>query len=108
MKQYIVVSVVTARSNHTAGNRFFYVIGIIIFVLDIIYGLILDIGTLNAFYGLTGVIFGIVVSPIIVVAIPIYFLINGYWFPAIIIYGGGIISTLLINKNRTNTDSQTV
>ena len=64
-----------------------------------IYGLILDVGTLNAFYGLEGVICGIIGVPVIAVVIPIYFLLNGYWFPAIIIYGGGIISSILISKN---------
>lgn len=90
--------------NNTKGNKFLYVLGIIIFIIVGIYGLILDIGTLYAFYGLTGVIVGFFASPLIVVGIPIYFLFNGYWFPAIFIYGGGIISSILINKNKTEDD----
>ena len=56
-------------------------------VLIGIYGFILDVYTLNTHYGLDGVICGILGVPVVVAAIPIYFLINGYWFPAIIIYG---------------------
>ena len=81
------------------GNKFLYTVGVIMAVIIGIYGLVLDVGTLNAFYGLDGVICGIIGVPVIVIAIPIYFLLHGYWFPAIIIYGGGIISSILINKN---------
>lgn len=83
----------------SAVNKLFFVIGIILAISVGIYGLILDIGTLNALWGLTGVIIGLFASPVIVAAIPIYFLFNGYWFPAIFIYGGGIISGFLISKN---------
>lgn len=80
-------------------NKFLYVVGIISIVAISIYGLVLEIGTLNAFYGFDGILIGLFASPLIVVAIPIYYLINGFWAPAVIIYGGGLIFGLLISKN---------
>jgi predicted ABC-type sugar transport system permease subunit len=64
-----------------------------------IYGLIIDLGTLINYFGLGGAIIGFLASPLIVAVIPIYYLFKGYWFPALVIYGGGIIASILIHKN---------
>ena len=80
-----------------AGSKVLQTIAQILALLIGLYGLILDFVTLYAMFGFGGVVLGFFFSPLIVALIPIYFLLSGYWWPVIIIYGGGILSALLYN-----------
>lgn len=92
--------------HQTAGNKFFYTIGVIIAILIGLYGLYLDISTLMYFIGpLEGIIVGLIGSPLIVIGIPIFYLINGNWVPAVVIYGGGILSYVLTLKNKPDNEA---
>ncbi len=86
-------------------NSALKILGIIIIVLVGIYATILEVVTLNVYYGLTGVICGILIFPIAGALVPIYWLINGYWWPAIIIYGGGILASILYGAGGGSKDT---
>ena len=87
----------------SATGKSLRTIAIVILVLVGIYGLLLDLYVLYGLYGFAGLVGGFFFSPLIVALIPIYLILNGYWLPAIIIYGGGITCALLDNKGKQMT-----
>ena len=73
-------------------------LAIIGFVVFGIWGFILDIGIVNEATGFWGVVIGVVVAPVTLVAAPWYAGVAwGNWFPLIITYGGVISSFILFS-----------
>jgi hypothetical protein len=82
-----------------SGGGFRKFVGYTIIVLVSLYSLWVDITFLNVMYGFAGVVIGFVVFPLTITLIPIYLLFAyGAWFPALVMYGGGIIGALIIPK----------
>lgn len=62
-----------------------------------IWGLLIDLSILYEVIGFWGIVIGIFVLPVTLIAAPWYALLAwGTWFPLIITYGGGLISYILI------------
>jgi hypothetical protein len=82
-----------------SGDGFRKFVGYTIIVLVSLYSLWVDIAFLNAVYGVSGVVIGFVVFPLTITLIPIYLLFAfGVWFPALVVYGGGILGALILPK----------
>ena len=75
----------------------------LLFFLVGIYGLIVEVYILYGMFGLVGALGGLLLAPAVVALIHIYLFFQGYWFPAFVIYGGGIACAVLdgIGKSMT-------
>lgn len=69
----------------------FKVLGGIMFAIFGLWGFIIELAIVNHVAGFWGVVVGIMILPVTLVAAPWYALVAwGNWTPLIIVYGGGI------------------
>ena len=72
------------------------VIGGILYFGFGIWGLIIVLSIINHAAGFWGVVVGFFIFPVTLVAAPWYALVAcGSWFPLLVVYGGGIIASVL-------------
>jgi hypothetical protein len=75
----------------------FRVLGGIALLIFGLWGLIIELAIVNQAAGFWGVVIGIVILPVTFVAAPWYALVAwGNWFPLEIVYGGGILTAVLL------------
>lgn len=74
----------------------FKIIAMIGYFIFGIWGLIISVAIVNYAAGFWGVVIGFFIFPVTLVAAPWYALVEfGTWYPLVVIYGGGIFSSLL-------------
>jgi hypothetical protein len=75
----------------------FKVPGYIVYFLGGLWGLFICLGIVKAKLGITGVIVGLFIFPVVVYVAPWWAgLVDGNWMPVMVVYGSGIVARILI------------